>query len=319
MIRNTAKTREADETDLATVFSSRQQNSNAPRLPWRAIRQRAPCIGPGSPRVACVRCSELSVSAKERIEIRRYRRDLRSLALELATVRQADVMREEMLDTLAKLSNGKVPARRKIGVLLDQECALARRQLQEHTHSRGVEGAPGKTATLAAAVHARLGQMRDQHSVARNMIVNSAQAFWRARRRGNGSARNLHKVRIHAKSHRYVVDALAPLVGSKHASSVLPRARYNMASVDISMRELPASGYPLISDPVSKSLAKDASARLRKRGRKVPQGSQARVAFVVRLSQPIITPSRGRSARSRAPRRCRSTPSARHCATHFCP
>jgi CHAD domain-containing protein len=268
MIRKTAKTAKRTEINLAQVFASHQGELE------RAIGSVAHNPSTGAvhrTRVAARRLRALlgALGDRERsIEIRRYRRDLRALALELAAVRQADVLREEMLDTLAKLSNRNVPARRKIGVLLDQECAVARRQLQEHTHSVAWKERLERLQRSHAAVHARLGQMRDQHSVARSVIVNSAQAFWRARRRGNGSARNLHKIRIHAKSHRYVVDALAPLVGiDARQFGVTARAIQHGIGQHLDAR-IARKWLSAHTEPVSKSLAKDASARLRKGARK---------------------------------------------------
>jgi CHAD domain-containing protein len=222
-------------------------------------------------RVAARRLRALLGALEDRqrsIEIRRYRRDLRCLALELAAVREADVLREEMLETLGRLSNGNVPARRKIGALLDQECTSARRQLREHAHSVAWKERLERLRHAYASVHARLAQMRDLHSVARTMIVNSAQAFWRARERGNGNARNLHKIRIHAKSHRYVVDALAPLVGiDARQFSITARAIQHGIGRHLDAR-IARKWLSARTDPVIKSLAEHASERLRKEGRK---------------------------------------------------
>ena len=121
MIRKTPKSAKRTEINLAQVFASHQGELE------RAVGSVAHNPSTGAvhrTRVAARRLRALlgTFGDRERsLEIRRYRRDLRALALELAAVRQADVLREEMLDTLAKLSNGNVPARRRIGVLLDQE------------------------------------------------------------------------------------------------------------------------------------------------------------------------------------------------------
>ena len=246
MIRNAAK--HEQRPDLVTVFSLHQQQLERAA----AAVAHNPSVGAvHRTRVAARRLRALLRSLGEgenHIEVRRYRRDLRSLALELATVRQADVMREEMLETLAKLDDSEIPARRKVRALLDRECVLARRRFSAHARSLAWQERLQRLQRSSAELQARLGQMRDGQSMARNMIVNSAQAFWRARRRGNGNWRDLHRVRIHAKSHRYVVDALAPLV-----------------DLDARVARKWLSSH---EDPVSASLAKHAAQRLRTEGRK---------------------------------------------------
>src|SRR5262245_46604445 len=268
MTRKAAKTAKRSETSLVRVFASHQAELE------RAMMSVAHNPSAGAvhrSRVAARRLRALLGALEDRersLEIRRYRRDLRSLAQELAAVREADVLREELIETLAKLSNGNVPARRKIGALLAKECASARRQLREHAHSVAWKERLERLQRSHATVHARLVQMPDPHSVARNMIVNSAQAFWRARRRGNGSAKRLHKVRIHAKSHRYVVDALAPLVGiDARQFSDTARAIQHGIGRHLDAR-IARKWLSTQTDPVSASLAKDASERLRKGGRK---------------------------------------------------
>jgi len=268
MIRKVARTAKRTETDLARVFASYQDGLE------RAIESvaRNPTSGAvHRTRVAARRLRALLKALgdrERRIEIRRYRRDLRALALELGAVREADVLREEMLETLARLSNGNVAARRKISALLDQECALARRHLLEHIHSLAWKERDERLQRSFATVHSLLGQIRDQQGIARSMIVNSAQAFWRARRRGNGSARDLHKIRIHAKSHRYVVDALAPIVGIEAGEfGATARAIQQGIGRHLDAR-LARKWLSTHTEPVSKSLAKDALARLRKDGRK---------------------------------------------------
>ena len=100
------------------------------------------------------------------------------------------------------------------------------------------------------------------------MIVNSAQAFWRARRRGNGNWRDLHRVRIHAKSHRYVVDALAPLVDlDARQFSVTARAIQHGIGRHLDAR-VARKWLSSHEDPVSASLAKHAAQRLRTEGRR---------------------------------------------------
>jgi CHAD domain-containing protein len=266
MIRNAAK--HEQRPDLVTVFSLHQQQLERAA----AAVARNPSVGAvHRTRVAARRLRALLRSLGEgenHIEVRRYRRDLRSLALELATVRQADVMREEMLETLAKLDDSEIPARRKVRALLDRECVLARRRFSAHARSLAWQERLQRLQRSSTELQARLGQMRDGQSLARNMIVNSAQAFWRARRRGNGNWRDLHRVRIHAKSHRYVVDALAPLVDlDARQFSVTARAIQHGIGRHLDAR-VARKWLSSHKDPVSASLAKHAAQRLRTEGRK---------------------------------------------------
>lgn len=266
MIRNAAK--HEQRPDLVTVFSLHQQQLERAA----AAVARNPSMGAvHRTRVAARRLRALLRSLGEgenHIEVRRYRRDLRSLALELATVRQADVMREEMLGTLAKLDDSEIPARRKVRALLDRECVLARRRFSAHARSLAWQERLQRLQRSSTELQARLGQMRDGQSMARNMIVNSAQAFWRARRRGNGNWRDLHRVRIHAKSHRYVVDALAPLVDlDARQFSVTARAIQHGIGRHLDAR-VARKWLSSHKDPVSASLAKHAAQRMRTEGRK---------------------------------------------------
>jgi len=266
MIRNAAK--HEQRPDLITVFGLHQQQLERAA----AAVARNPSVGAvHRTRVAARRLRALLRSLGEvenHTEVRRYRRDLRSLALELATVRQADVMREEMLDTLAKLDDSEIPARRKVRALLERECVLARRRFSAHARSLAWQERLQRLQRSSTELQARLGQMRDGQSMARNMIVNSAQAFWRARRRGNGNWRDLHRVRIHAKSHRYVVDALAPLVDlDARQFSVTARAIQHGIGRHLDAR-VARKWLSWHKDPVSASLAKHAAQRLRTEGRK---------------------------------------------------
>ena len=268
MTRRTARPTKRVQTDLATVFLLHHEQLERA---CTAVARNPSARAVHRARVAARRLRALLKALgdrERRIEIRRYRRDLRALALELAAVRQADVMREEMLDMLARLGNTDVPARRKIRALLDRECALARRHLNGHTRSLAWRERLERLQRANSELQVLLGQMRDRQSVARSMIVNSAQAFWRARRRGNGNARGLHKVRIHAKSHRYVVDALAPLMGiDAREFSVTARAIQHGIGRHLDAR-IARKWLSAHTEPVSRSLAKDAAERLRKDGRK---------------------------------------------------
>jgi CHAD domain-containing protein len=268
MIRNAAKHRKTLPTDLATVFSSHQQQLERAAA---AVARNPSASAVHRTRVAARRLRALLSALgehKSRVEVRRYRRDLRSLALELAAVRQADVMRDEMLETLTKLDNGEVPARRKVRVLLERECGLARRQFSAHAHSLAWQERLQRLQRSSSELQALLGHVRDGQGLARTMIVNSAQAFWRARRRGNGSWRELHRIRIHAKSHRYVVDALAPLVDlDARQFSVTARTIQHGIGRHLDAR---AARQWLSSheEPVSAVLAKDAAQWLRNAGRR---------------------------------------------------
>ena len=94
---------------------------------------------------------------------------------ELAAVRQADVMRDEMLETLTKLDNGEVPARRKVRVLLERECAARSPSVQRTRSLAGVAGTAAKAAARSSSeLQALLGHVRDGQGLARTMIVNSA-------------------------------------------------------------------------------------------------------------------------------------------------
>jgi CHAD domain-containing protein len=268
MISNAANHEKRPPADLATVFSFHQQQLERAAA---AVARNPSAAAVHRTRVAARRLRALLSALgerKNRIEVRRYRRDLRSLALELATVRQADVMRDEMLDTLAKLDHSEVPGRRKVRALLDQECVLARRQLRAHARSVAWQERLQRLQRSSSELLALLARMRDEQSMARDMIVNSAQAFWRARRRGNGNWRDLHRIRIHAKSHRYVVDALAPLVDlDARQFSVTARTIQQGIGRHLDAR---AARKWLSShqEPVGASLAEDAAERLRTEGRR---------------------------------------------------
>lgn len=268
MIRITARHQKSPPPDLATVFSSHQQELERAAA---AVARNPSASAVHRTRVAARRLRALLSALGERrnrIEVRRYRRDLRSLALELAAVRQADVMRDEMLATLAKLDDSEVPARRKVRALLERECVVARRRLHAHARSLAWQERLQRLQRSSTELQKLLGHTRDDHSLARSMIVNSAQAFWRARQRGNGNWRKLHRVRIHAKSHRYVVDALAPLVDldARQFSAAARSIQHGIGRhLDARAARKWLSSH---EEPVSAALAKDAAARLRSEGRK---------------------------------------------------
>lgn len=268
MIRNTVKRTKSPPADLATVLRSHQVQLERAAA---AVARNPSASAVHRTRVAARRLRALLSALgerRDRIEVRRYRRDLRSLALELAAVRQADVMRDEMLDTLAKLDYSEVPARRKVRALLERECVLARRRFSAHARSLAWQERLQRLQRSSTELQALLGQLRDDQNLARSMIVNSAQAFWRARRRGSGNWRDLHRVRIHAKSHRYVVDALAPLVDldARQFSATARTIQHGIGRhLDARAARKWLSAH---EEPLSASLAKDAAARLRSDARK---------------------------------------------------
>ena len=94
----------------------------------------------------------------------------------------------------------------------------------------------------------------------------------------------LHRVRIHAKSHRYVVDALAPLVDlDARQFSVTARAIQHGIGRHLDAR-VARKWLSSHKDPVSASLAKHAAQRLRTEGRKSLKEAKLRITFAVRLS-----------------------------------
>jgi CHAD domain-containing protein len=212
MIRRLAKTAAATHGDLARVFAEhylelQRATTSVARSPSAAAVHRT--------RVAARRLRALLEAFGERgegVEVRRFKRDLRALALELAAIRQADVLQEGMQEALAGLNGSHVPARRRMVALLQRECVAARRAFGEHAHSLAWGERLERMQRSSSEVQALL-RKRDPQATARDMIVNSAQEFWRARRRLNKTTRRLHHLRIRAKAHRYVVDALAPFVG----------------------------------------------------------------------------------------------------------
>jgi CHAD domain-containing protein len=203
-----------------------------------------------------------------RPEVRRYERDLRALALELATVRQADVLREGMQATLAIPEEVHVPAKRNLMALLSRDCVAARRQLRAHTRSLAWSERLERLERSRTELQRLLRRIRDQQIVARDMIVNSAQAFWRARRHAGRDAERLHRLRIRAKAHRYVVESLAPFMGldARHFSTAARGVQQGIGyylDVRIARKWLQAHAGEL-----DKALVKRTSRRLRAEGRK---------------------------------------------------
>jgi CHAD domain-containing protein len=205
---------------------------------------------------------------EERPEVRRYEHDLRAVALELAAVRQADVLREVMEATLANPEETDVSAKYSLMALLSRNCVVARRQLRAHTRSLAWSERLERLERSRTEVQRLLGRIRDQQIAARDMIVNSAHAFWRARRHAGRDAERLHRLRIRAKAHRYVVESLAPFMGldARHFSTAARGVQQGIGyylDARIARKWLQTHAGKL-----DKPLVKRTSRRLRSEGRK---------------------------------------------------
>lgn len=203
-----------------------------------------------------------------RIEVRRYERDLRAFALELAAVRQADVLRDGMREMLAKLDEIDVPAQRTLMALISRDCAVARRRLREHMRSLAWSERLERLERSSTAVQGLLRRVDSQQIAARDMIVNSAHAFWRARRHLDKDAERLHHLRIRAKAHRYVVESLAPFMGldARHFSTAARGVQQGIGQyldARIARRWLEAHAAE-----IDEELARSAARTLRAEGRK---------------------------------------------------
>ncbi|HZF26955.1 MAG TPA: CHAD domain-containing protein [Steroidobacteraceae bacterium] len=276
MISKAAKRSKTNQGDLALVFarqhlSLQRAATSVARKPSAEAVHRA--------RVAARRLRALLEAFGERgkrVEVRRFKRDLRALALELAAIRQADVLREGMHEALNGLKGSHVPARRRMIALLDRECVAARRQFGTHAHSLAWGERLARLERSNSEVQALL-RTRDPQTAARDMIVNSAQAFWRARRRADQSARRLHNLRIRAKAHRYVVDALAPFVGlDARQFSIAARAVQHGIGQHLDARYA-REWLSSRSENVDRKLSKVASKHLRNEGRKALKQAQRRL------------------------------------------
>ncbi len=167
-------------------------------------------------RVAARRLRSLTTvltGLRERAEGERYLRDLRALAHELAAVREADVMREELLDAARDLSRSMLGAYHQLALLLEQQRSAARRQLHRHTQSIVWSERLERLDRSSRELTAQLGRVRDGRILARSMMLESAQALARSHRQLNGRPRSLHRLRIQAKASRYVTEVLAKQLG----------------------------------------------------------------------------------------------------------
>jgi CHAD domain-containing protein len=138
----------------------------------------------------------------------RYLRDLRALAHELAAVREADVLRKELLDAADDLQREMPSAYRHLALLLEQERSTARRQLHRHMRSLTWAERVERLDQASQDLRTELARARDGRMLARSMLLESAQALANSRRQVNGRARTLHRLRIQAKASRYVTEVL---------------------------------------------------------------------------------------------------------------
>lgn len=136
-------------------------------------------------------------------------RDLRALAHELAPVREADVLREGLLEALKEFASETPSARRHVAVLLEQERAATRRALRPHTQSLVWSERLERLDQSVRELQRQLERTHDDQGLARSMLLESAQALAIARREEDGSASQLHRLRVQAKAYRYVVEVLA--------------------------------------------------------------------------------------------------------------
>jgi CHAD domain-containing protein len=143
----------------------------------------------------------------------RYMRDLRALAHELAPVREADVMRKELLDAADDLRADMPSAHRELAHLLEEERDAARKELRQHMGSLTWDERLQRLDESARDLRRELEKSGDGRVLARAMLIESAQALANSRRQVNGKARTLHRLRIQAKSSRYVTEVLGKQLG----------------------------------------------------------------------------------------------------------
>lgn len=167
-------------------------------------------------RVAARRLRSLTdavTGLRGRQAVQRYLRDLRALAHELAPVREADVVREELLDAADDLKGDMPSAHRELARILDRERDAARKELLRHARSLTWEERMARLDESARELRAELEQLGDSRVLARAMLLESVQALARSRQRVNGRARALHRLRIQAKASRYVTEVLGKQLG----------------------------------------------------------------------------------------------------------
>jgi CHAD domain-containing protein len=181
----------------------------------RVVRHPTPA-GVHRARVAARRLRSLTgavTGLRGRPAVQRYLRDLRSLAHELAPVREADVMREQLLDAADDLKGDMPSAHRELARILEQERDAARQELRRHSHSLTWEERMTRLDQSSRELRGQLERLGDSRVLARAMLLESAQALARSRRHVNGHARKLHRLRIQAKASRYVTEVLGKQLG----------------------------------------------------------------------------------------------------------
>jgi CHAD domain-containing protein len=167
-------------------------------------------------RVAARRLRSLThavTGLRGRPAVQRYLRDLRALAHELGPVREADVMREELLDAADDLKGDMPSAHRELARILEQEREAARQELRRHARSLTWEERMERLDEASRELRSQLEQLGDSRVLARAMLLESVQALARSRQRVNGRARTLHRLRIQAKASRYVTEVLGRQLG----------------------------------------------------------------------------------------------------------
>ncbi|HSD75367.1 MAG TPA: CHAD domain-containing protein [Steroidobacteraceae bacterium] len=167
-------------------------------------------------RVAARRLRSLTsvlTGLRERPAAQRYMRDLRALAHELAVVREADVMREELLDAADGLKGTMPSAHQQLQLLLEQERSAARRDLHRHTRSLIWTERMQRLDEASRNLSDELARAGDGRVLARSMLLETAQALAHSRRQVNGRPRALHRLRIQAKASRYVTEVLGKQLG----------------------------------------------------------------------------------------------------------
>jgi CHAD domain-containing protein len=167
-------------------------------------------------RVAARRLRSLTsvlIGLRGRPAAQRYLRDLRALGHELAPVREADVLRKELLDAADDLKGDMPAAHRQLAIILEQERSDARKQLRRHMRSLTWEERMARLDESARELRYELARAHDSRVLARTMLLESAQALAQSRRQLNGRVRTLHRLRIQAKASRYVTEVLGKQLG----------------------------------------------------------------------------------------------------------
>jgi CHAD domain-containing protein len=137
-------------------------------------------------------------------------RDARALANEMAAVRDADVLREQLLAALERTDPAARDARRALLGMLEKERAAARGSLHRHTQSLAWSERLERLSQSVHELREQAARASDAQGLARAVLLESARALAQARRRVDGRAASLHHLRVQAKAYRYVNELLAP-------------------------------------------------------------------------------------------------------------